>query len=84
MADSSAFPLWGPDGMISPGELPLSATLEARLARWAEQHDTVLGSEFEWPSEGARLGFVAEGRQLWALLRRELGDSYEIAYLDDY
>ncbi|MFF5078745.1 hypothetical protein ACFY36_16960 [Actinoplanes sp. NPDC000266] len=84
MADHWAFPLWADDGMLSPGDLPLSAGLEARLERWGDRYSAELGPEFEWPSEEARMAFIAEGRQLHALVSRELGDLYQIIYVDDY
>ncbi|XVV10372.1 hypothetical protein ACQP2X_36825 [Actinoplanes sp. CA-131856] len=84
MADHWAFPLWSRHGMLSPGDLPLSAELEARLERWGDRYSDELGPEFEWPSDQARAAFIAEGRQLHALVSRELGDLYEIIYVDDY
>ncbi|MEV4348031.1 hypothetical protein AB0J83_26545 [Actinoplanes sp. NPDC049596] len=84
MAGYGAFPLWGPDGMIAPDELAPAPPLVARLERWADRHDRELGPGFEWSSEEARLAFIAEGRQLLALLRRELGDSFDITFVDHY
>ncbi|SNY56350.1 hypothetical protein [Paractinoplanes atraurantiacus] len=84
MADYGAFPLWGRYGGLSPEDLPLSAELVARLERWGDRYGAELGPEFEWKSEEARVAFIAEGRQLHALVSRELGDLYEITYVNDY
>ncbi|XVU23170.1 hypothetical protein ACQPZJ_38810 [Actinoplanes sp. CA-054009] len=84
MADYGAFPLWTQYGGPAPEELPLSPELVARLERWGERYSDELGPEFEWPSEEARVAFIAEGRQLHALVSRELGELYEITYVDDY
>jgi len=95
MADYGAFPLWAvPDegrspadhfwaGGLSPGDLPLSASLIAELQGWAEMHDRLLGPTFEWPSEQARVAFVAEGRRLLVRVREELGSDYEVVYFDE-
>jgi hypothetical protein len=91
MADYFAFPLWAvasgePDatwsGMLSPEALPLSASLVEKLQHWADEHDELFDSEFEWPSEEARTAWIDRGRQLALQLRAELGPAYEVAYFE--
>jgi hypothetical protein len=95
MADYSAFPLWAVAeegssrsdpmwaGGLSPDHLPLSAPLVADLHEWAETHDRLLGPTFEWPSERAKVAFVAEGRRLLVRVREELGSNYDVVYFDE-
>jgi hypothetical protein len=90
MTDYTAFPLWGiPDegrrggGMLSPGSLPISQSLEEQLESWAATYDRLLETEFEWPSEAALTEFVGEGRRLWSLLQQELGPDYTIVYFNE-
>jgi hypothetical protein len=59
-------------------------TLPHRLSSgWVEEHDRLLGSAFEWPSEEVKAAFVADGRQLLARVRAELGPDYEVVYFDE-
>jgi hypothetical protein len=95
MADYGAFPLWAVPaedpvsaddvwaGGLVPGDLPLSPSLIAELQAWAEKHDRLLGPTFEWPTEQAKIAFVADGRQLVARVRDELSSDYEVVYFDE-
>jgi hypothetical protein len=78
---SSTEDLWA--GGLAPDYLPLSASLIAALQGWVDEHDRLLGPTFEWPSEEAKAVFVADGRQLLARVRAELGSDYEVVYFDE-
>ena len=78
---SSTDDLWAAG--LSPDSLPLSASLVAALQDWVDEHDRLLGPTFEWPSEEAKAAFVADGRQLLARVRAELGSDYEVVYFDE-
>ncbi len=70
-------------GGLAPDDLPLSVSLIAALQDWADEHDRLLGPTFEWPSTEAKVAFVADGRQLLARVREELGPGYEVVYFDE-
>jgi hypothetical protein len=78
---SSTVDVWA--GGLAPDGLPLSASLVAALQGWADEHDRLLGPTFEWPSEEAKVAFVAHGRRLLARVRAELGPAYEVGYFDE-
>jgi hypothetical protein len=91
MADYFAFPLWAVgsgdldeswSGMLTPDVLLLSASLVEQLQHWADQYDTLFDTEFEWPSEEARIGWINQGGRLAAQLRAELGPAYEVEYFE--
>jgi hypothetical protein len=70
-------------GGLSPDALPLSASLIVALKGWSDDHDRLLGPTFEWPSEQAKVAFVADGRRLLARISQELGSDYEVVYFDE-
>jgi hypothetical protein len=91
MADYYAFPLWAVaseglgaewSGMLAPDALPLSAALIERLQAWADEHDQLLDTDYEWPSEDARIAWIDRGRPLAAQLRAELGPAYVVTYFE--
>jgi hypothetical protein len=87
MWDYDCWPLWhfGDREVcnIDPDSLPLSAATRARLKDWAAIPDAKLDrsdpSSVTWTEE-ERQKFEAEGRDLWKLLQRELGDGYRVVY----
>lgn len=88
MADYGAFPLWwlnrrGGGPGIHPDALPLSPELKMRLLAWAAVYDQLAQTNYEWPSGQAQAAFIRQGRALLAELREELGDGYEVWYLNE-
>ena len=86
MADYHCWPLWHGDGSgevgnIDPATLPISDALKAALLVWPEQIDNALDWDYPpdtvWPG-GFWTNFNAEGRELAARLRAELGPGYQV------
>lgn len=88
MTDYDCFPLWLllPDGIrnISPDELPISDNLKRDILGWAARYDLTLRRE-----DPALSGFVSiqeeedfdnTGMGLWASLRYELGEGFDVVY----
>ncbi|RZU66246.1 hypothetical protein EV379_2598 [Microterricola gilva] len=85
-----ALPLWdrspSPEkwfGPFEPGMLGLPAALEDRLGAWNRRFETAMDSDFEWPSDAARLTHLVDGHLLAAELQRALHDRALVLYLDD-
>lgn len=88
MTDYQCWPLWrcGDSGVgnVDPETLPLSTETRARLDGWAARYDGWLDLDDparspQVPSEEVD-AFEAEGMQLWARVRAELGPEYEVVY----
>ncbi|MBK9305338.1 MAG: hypothetical protein IPM94_16120 [bacterium] len=88
MWDYGCWPLWQHDGQIydniDPASLPLSAPTLTRLQAWAAIPDAKLAAveyppDMKW-SEGERQAFEVEGRELWLIICRELGEGYDVSY----
>lgn len=79
MCDYAADPIWcEPTGdNLALESLPLSAITKERLRAWADRY----GEDDDDIKDLER--FEAEGRALWALLRRELGDTWEVGYFSE-
>ena len=86
--DYGCWPLWQHDGQIfdniDPASLPLSAPTLARLQAWAAIPDAKL-AEVEYPpdmkwSAAEQRAFEVEGRELWRIIRRELGETFYVSY----
>jgi hypothetical protein len=91
MADYHCFPLWNVSscevGNISPDDLPLSKTLNKRLAYWASVYDKTLNMEYPpdsgFSSEQEEKWFKQEGALIFECLKHEIGHEYHvIAQLD--
>jgi hypothetical protein len=95
MPDYEADPVWSDDPddpgcgcMIELEELPISAELRDRLRRWADAYELnddwmgVKPADSPWTPQFAA-EFEAEGRQLWLLLRAELGPTWRVAYFSE-
>jgi hypothetical protein len=89
MWDYRCWPLWQHDGQIfdniDPATVPLSAPTLARLEAWAAIPDAKLEQHIHCPQDiswgvDERQSFEAEGRALWEILRRELGEGYRVVY----
>ena len=89
MWDYHCWPLWQHDGQIfdntDPATLPLSAATLARLEAWAAIPDAKLAEHADCPQDISwaaheTQSFEAEGRALWRILQRELGEDYHIVY----
>ena len=88
MPDYGLDPLWGPHpddkDYNDLSVFPLSQETVLALRAWADWFDSFLNwqsphdSREVSPEESA--AFDAEGRRLWRVLRRELGDGYEVLY----
>ena len=86
MADYDSFPLWeaspGQVGNIDPRDLPISAGLRARLAKWAGDFDATLDRddpiESGFQSEEAEADFSQTGRDLRQQLEEELGPAFSV------
>lgn len=85
MADYRSWPLWRDDGdNVDPATLPISEALQARLTAWAARFDETLDDADPLMSgffdDAAEQAFDADGHHLWAALRRELGEAWNVAY----
>ncbi|KGJ74660.1 hypothetical protein GY21_10305 [Cryobacterium roopkundense] len=90
MQEYGCFPLWdrspSPDrrvGPFDPGNLGLSAALEARLTAWNGLFEQHMGSTFEWPSPEEQLAFLVQGHLLAGEVQAELGISVLVLYPED-
>lgn len=87
MWDYHCWPLWESGGAqyaLEPDSLPLSQTTKERLERWAAIPDAKLAAveyppDMKWSTEEQQT-FEAEGRELWRIIRRELGESFYVSY----
>lgn len=88
MADYDCFPLWynepGKCGDINPESLPLSQSTNDRLDKWSDTFDGFL--DWSDPGNSPKVPddvwetFKQEGKELWQLLKLELGEDYEVSY----
>jgi len=86
MADYDCWPLWeaspGLIGNVDPGDLPISQSLNDRLARWATDFDATLDrdnpiqSGFSTSEDEA--AFLARGTALGTELQAELGPTFQV------
>ncbi len=87
-AEYECHPLWAPesDGLrnFDPQELPISATLVARIRAWAARYEATydradpVSSGFSSPAEEE--DFDRDGRELWHALREALGPTHQVVY----
>lgn len=71
-------PLWGDDGLIEPGDLPLSESLLEALTAWSalfQEHHRV---DSGWLDGSAREEFASSAEVLLTRLRAELGPAYDV------
>lgn len=66
--------------MIGLDTLPLSPEMKSRLRAWAKRHDSIMDTDYEWPSDADEAAWVAEGQAMLDLLRHELGEKYDVTY----
>lgn len=88
LPDYECYPTWvvTAEGSrdISPSDLPISSELASRLMLWQARYDATLlhadpaRSGFPTPLDEA--AFDADGRDLWRLLRGELGPDVVVTY----
>ena len=88
MAEYGAFPIWragdeAGDGDVDPDTLPLSKDLKLELKAWARHLDQTLNwdnpANTAWP-QGFWSDFNRQGEALWARVRAELADKYEVIW----
>jgi hypothetical protein len=88
MWDYQCWPLWEPGSAhyaLEPDALPLSAGTKERLARWAAIPDAKhelfghVPAEEVW-TEAEIEALESEGRELWRILRSELGQGFRVLY----
>ena len=87
MWDYHCWPLWesgDPQYALEPDSLPLLQTTKERLERWAAIPDAKLEAvayppDMKWSTKEQQ-AFEREGRELWRLIRRELGESFYVSY----
>lgn len=90
MADYGCYPLWWNEsnkcGDIDPESLPLSKSTINRLHEWSDTYNSFLnwddpGNSPKVPDEVWE-AFKQESRELWQLLKSELGEDYQITLYD--
>jgi hypothetical protein len=86
MWDYGCWPIWDSSvfGNIDPATLPLSASTRARLEVWSAIPDAKLAEvdyppDMRWTAEEEE-SFEVEGRKLWRILRKELGEDFYVTY----
>lgn len=73
MSDYGAgWPLWGREGRLSPGDVDLPDELVTRLEAWQEFFEERFHYDRGWRFPEDATTYAAEGRQLQALLTREI------------
>ena len=78
--DYGGGPLWTSEGATADlGALPLSPGLRLRLADWNGRY-----TEDRMPFRGNDEAWLAEGRELLAELRANLGDGYEVVVTEPW
>ena len=80
MADYTSSSLWTDEPehlMVSLDDLPLSEETKAALEGWSERLWVHLDHDSRLEEDAAH---EAEGRRLWAAVRTQLADRYEVGY----
>jgi hypothetical protein len=79
--------LWNEYGAVNQEIFPLNLEMKKRLLAWVEIYHNRLNwqdpaATEPWSQEKLK-SFEEEGRSLWAQLRHELGDEYEVTYFSE-
>lgn len=83
--DYTADPVWADDGMVVLESLPLTDDLVDRMRAWAREWERLLGlaeGRFAVVDETAYAAWLERGRGLAARLQRELGEAYDVEYVE--
>lgn len=82
--DYSADPVWDDTGMAELSRLPLSDRLRGELRQWAREWEELMGvrdSRYAIVDEPGHQAWEERGRRLAERLQSELGNSYEVEYM---
>ncbi|PFG43353.1 hypothetical protein ATJ88_2039 [Isoptericola jiangsuensis] len=75
---SVTWPLWGPDGMLCPGDLEIDPQLRAMILDWAQWFNRDYHYLTGWPSREDMERHRADGRTIVANLQSEFGREHVV------